>query len=349
MSSQVDDATQAAVARLEAFLATRDGGAGPLRVVDYVPITGGYSRAMSRFTVEDERGRRGYVMRADPPPGTSILDTDRTVEWTILSSLCASGSIPIPAARWFDETGDELGSPAIIIDLVDGHGLPALIAERPGDHAAFVARLADAVATVHAYDTASLPSLMDRPTDWNAYLDGCIRQWVDAEAAHAEREPFMRLVAAWLDANRPPPAPLTLVHGDFQAPNVLVEAADGRFLLIDWELTHIGDPREDLGWWSLAATSQPPDIIAADAELFFDRYRERTGLGEDVVNPATVAYFTVMSSANVFFSLIRQTSAMTREETTAMGIAYMTNAMPFMHGVWIDAMARAGGWKQGAR
>ena len=345
----LDDAARAAADRIEAFLASRDGGAGTLRVVDYVPITGGYSRAMSRFTVEDGRGRRSYVMRADPPPGTSILDTDRAVEWTILSALCGSGSIPMPAARWFDRTGEELGSPAIIIDLVDGHGLPVLIAGRPEDHTSFVASLDDTIATVHAYDTAALPAIVARPTSWDGYLTDCIRQWVDAEAVHAEREPFLRLAAAWLDANRPPPAPLTLVHGDFQAPNVLVEATDGRFLLIDWELTHIGDPREDLGWWSLAATSQPPDIIAADADAFFDRYRQRTGLSERTVNPATVAYFTVMSSANVFFSLIRQTTLMTREETTAMGIAYMTNAMPFMHGVWIDAMARAGGWTGGAR
>lgn len=348
MTEVLDEATRAAVARVEAFLTARNAERGAVTVTDYTLITGGYSRAMSRFTATDAAGQRGYVMRADPPPGTSILDTDRHVEWTILSSLCADGTIPIPTARWFDASGDELGSPAIIIDLVDGDGLPALIHGQPDDHPSFVERLADTLAAVHTYDAATLPSVVDRPAGWDAYIDGCIASWREAEAAHTEREPFMRLVAAWLDAHRPPPAPLTLVHGDFQAPNVLVERDGGRFLLIDWELTHIGDPREDLGWWTLAATSQPPDIIAGDAAAFYERYRARTGLGVDVVNEATVAWFTVMASANVFFSLIRQTTLMTREETTAMGIAYMTNAMPFMHGVWIDAMARAGGWKGGA-
>ena len=64
------------VARIEAFLSKRSD-AGAVTVHDYVPITGGYSRAMSRFYASDANGRRGYVMRADPPPGQSILDTIR--------------------------------------------------------------------------------------------------------------------------------------------------------------------------------------------------------------------------------------------------------------------------------
>lgn len=332
------------VRRLERYLATRLGEGSPVRVVELTPITGGYSRAMTRFTVEHAGGRQGFVMRADPPPGQSILDTDRAVEWAMLSCLCAEGSVPMPAARWFDPSGDELGSPAIILDQVDGEGLPALIASRPDEHGSFVQRLADVLATVHQLDTAALPDTVARPPSWDSYIDSCIAEWVDAEAAHVEHDPFMRMVAAWLDAHRPPEAPLTLVHGDFQAPNVLVERDGGRFLLIDWELTHIGDPREDLGWWTLAATSQPPDLIANDEGEFYRRYRAATGFDESVVNPATVAYFTVLASANVFFSLIRQTSSMTRGETNAMSIGYMTNAMPFMHGVWLDAMRKAGGW-----
>ena len=43
--------------------------------------------------------------------------------------------------------------------------------------------------------------------------------------------------------------PLALVHGDCQPSNVLV--ADGADpLVIDWEFAHIGDPREDIGYYS---------------------------------------------------------------------------------------------------
>ena len=110
----------------------------------------------------------------------------------------------------------------------------------------------------------------------------------------------MRVVAAWLDANRPPEAPLTLVHGDLQAPNILLQEDTGDFHLLDWELSRIGDPREDLGWWALAGKSQPPDLIDANPDAFYARYREQTGLSEEIVNPATVAYFTVLGSLAVF-------------------------------------------------
>jgi aminoglycoside phosphotransferase (APT) family kinase protein len=154
----------------------------------------------------------------------------------------------------------------------------------------------------------------------------------------------MRLVGAWLRANKPPAAPLGLVHGDFQPPNILVDRGTGAYHMVDWEIARVGDPREDLGWWVLACASQPPNIIAENEDAFFARYREVTGLSEEIINPATVAYFTVLSSAAVFFNLIKMTSSCARGETTAMQIAYMTNAMPFMHGNWIDAMRDAGGW-----
>ena len=52
--------------------------------------------------VEDADGVRGYIVRADPPPGQSILDTDRTEEWDLLNALSDSGSVPLPKPLWFD-------------------------------------------------------------------------------------------------------------------------------------------------------------------------------------------------------------------------------------------------------
>ena len=56
--------------QLEAFFQKRCPGGDSLKIAGYEPITGGYSRAMARVWVEDSDGRRGYIVRADPPPGT---------------------------------------------------------------------------------------------------------------------------------------------------------------------------------------------------------------------------------------------------------------------------------------
>ena len=79
-------------------------------------------------------------------------------------------------------------------------------------------------------------------------------------------------------------------------------------------------------------------------EAFYAKYRELTGLNEEVVNPATVAYFTVLSSGPVFFNILRMTSRLSLGENMGMSVAYMTNAMPYMHSAWIASMRVAGHW-----
>lgn len=331
--------------QLAAFIGKRWDAEGQVTIEDFAEITGGYSRYMARFTASSPSRSQGFILRADPRPGQSIIDTDRSAEWRLVNAVAAAGGVSLPEAYWFDETGDELGSPAIIFEKIEGDTLHTTI--QPGevsDHSHHAEPLAELLASIHMVETALLPEEMKRPTSWDAYIDIGIAEWAQAEADHVERDPFMRLCAAWLDANRPPEAPLTLVHGDLQAPNVMIEEGSGEFHMLDWELSRIGDPREDLGWWVLAHKSQPPDLIEGHSDAFFSRYRELTGLSEEVVNPATVGYFTVLASRSVFNSVIGQTAAMSREETTAMSVAYMTNAIPFMHSMFIDGMDRAGAW-----
>jgi hypothetical protein len=90
--------------------------------------------------------------------------------------------------------------------------------------------------------------------------------------------------------------------------------------------------------------SQPPDLIAQNQDEFYTRYRELTGLSEDVVNPATVAYFTVLSSGPVFFNILKMTTRLARGENMGMNVAYMTNAMPYMHSAWMAGMKTSGHW-----
>jgi aminoglycoside phosphotransferase (APT) family kinase protein len=330
------------VARLEAFLGMHMGTA--VTVIDYTPITGGYSRAMSRFWVDDGSTRRGFVMRADPPPGQSILDTDRTYEWTMLQAI-HRGGVRIPTPLYFDPTGEHLGSPAFISENIEGDTLHVLAnAGTVESNAQYVDRLADSIAALHTLEITQLPDALPRPTSWEQYIAECTQAWRDGEAEHAEHDPFMRTIAAWLDAYRPAPAPFALVHGDFQGPNIIVERHTGDYHYVDWELVHVGDPREDLGWWTLAMGSQPPDLIAENQDRFYARYRERTGLSEDVINPRSVAYFTVLASLPVFRNVIRMTARLGRGEPMGTTVAYMTNAIPYMHSAYVNSMKAAGHW-----
>jgi aminoglycoside phosphotransferase (APT) family kinase protein len=295
---------------------------------------------MARVWVDDGGRKRGYIVRQDPPPGQAIIDTDRATEWEVLSTLHQTGRIPMPAPLWFDPTGDELGSPGIVIDMVDGEALISATRKcDPSELPKYAHRLAEVGGALAAFPLADAPACLDVPASWDEYIDGRIQYWVEAERRHVDRDPFMRLIASYLRTHRPPPAPLGLVHGDFQIANVLI-GADANDYLVDWELTHIGDPREDLGWCMLASVTQPPDLIGADEEGFYSRYRELSGLSEEQVNPATTDYFLLLAASTVFVSVIERLAALANGETTGIPLAYMSPAVAGMHDVFMRAMKR---------
>ncbi len=328
-------------ARFEAFFRKRSEHPDSVRITDVQSITGGYSRQMTRVWVEDNGETRGYIVRQDPPPGQAIIDTDRAVEWDVVSGLHSSGKIPMPAPLWFDPNGEELGSPAIVIEMVDGDTfITATRKLDPGDLAPWAVRFAEAAGAIAAFPAEEAPGSLARPASWDDYIDARINYWVEGEQRHCDRDPFMRMIAAHLKRHRPAPVPLGLVHGDFQIGNVLCASGTGPDLLIDWELTHIGDPREDLGWCMMASVTQPPDLVGADEDAFYRRYRELSGYTEEQVNPAVIDWFTLLASATVYISVLEQLAALANGQTTGITVAYMSPAVSGMQDVFLTTLKR---------
>jgi len=88
--------------------------------------------------------------------------------------------------------------------------------------------------------------------------------------AFAEPRPALEIGLRWLAGHRPAPAADALVHGDFRTGNLMI-GADGLHGVLDWELAHRGDPRQDLGWlctkaWRFGSAS-PVGGFGARADL----------------------------------------------------------------------------------
>lgn len=91
--------------------------------------------------------------------------------------------------------------------------------------------------------------------------------------------PALELALRRLQATRPPPSGQSLVHGDFRIGNLLVDP-DGLRAVLDWELAHIGDPLEDLGWFCVRAWRFGMPGRAggfADREQLLDAYSQASG------------------------------------------------------------------------
>jgi aminoglycoside phosphotransferase (APT) family kinase protein len=109
-------------------------------------------------------------------------------------------------------------------------------------------------------------------------------------------KPVFELALRWLRDNDPgPSAEETLVHGDFRNGNLII-GADGVRAVLDWELAHLGDPMEDLGWvcvnsWRFGEIDKPVGGFGSREELFAGY--EAAGRK---VDPARVKFWEVMGT-----------------------------------------------------
>lgn len=322
-----------AMPRLLAEYLSASDGTRQATVVSYEQLIGGYSRSMARADVEWSDGtRESLVLRGDPPPGKSMMETDRDVEWALLRALDDGRAIATPAARYYDSTGEQLGTKCIVLDFVDGRSLQSHLNEIAPDagYANHRDDLVDTMSTVHSIDIDALPDSIARPQDWDSYIAALIERFRQADRDHVESVPFLRYVAAWLDANRPPPLPLRLVHSDFQPANIMVDRS-GRHMLIDWEVAHIGDPREDIGYYNVYSSALGPNLLMADPEGFLARYRQQTGFTEETVNMATLIYFSSLAAITVYSQILRGAAAMYQGLNAGLMTTYTMNALTIGH------------------
>ena len=132
--------------------------------------------------------------------------------------------------------------------------------------------LMDNLARLHRADTAGL--MLDGGGQGARIADHVRAELGIWRAMYGEAgrpDALLDLAFRWLADNMPDPdGPVVLAHGDAGPGNFLFE--HGRLTaLIDWELAHLGDPMEDLAWFSMRCVMEPvPDFAASlrDYERF---------------------------------------------------------------------------------
>jgi aminoglycoside phosphotransferase (APT) family kinase protein len=212
--------------------------AADVEIVDLTKLSAGASRFS--FAVDARVGATVHhlVVQRQRSPERVLGDVELEAR-----AMTAARRVGVPAPEVFgvDLIGAELGGPYLITARAAGETLPHRVV-RSAELAAARDRFADdcgrILAAIHSVPTSEVAPLPDiDPLEFvTAILD----------AAGAAR-PSFELALRWLTENRPEPIAPTLVHGDFRNGNLVI-AADGVAAVLDWELVHCGDPREDLGW-----------------------------------------------------------------------------------------------------
>jgi aminoglycoside phosphotransferase (APT) family kinase protein len=96
--------------------------------------------------------------------------------------------------------------------------------------------------------------------------------------------PAFELTFRWLYQRVPKSPHKVLVHGDYRIGNVIF-GPEGVRSILDWELPHLGDPMEDLGWmctraWRFGADENPVGGLG-QREDFWAAYEKASGLSVD--------------------------------------------------------------------
>jgi aminoglycoside phosphotransferase (APT) family kinase protein len=111
------------------------------------------------------------------------------------------------------------------------------------------------------------------------------------------QRPVLELAFRHLQTNAPPPRRAVLLHGDFRNGNLIVNSQSGIAAVLDWELAHLGDPAEDLGWlcvnsWRFGVPRKPVGGFGEYTELLAG-YRKAGG---EEIDLSRVRYWQAVGS-----------------------------------------------------
>jgi aminoglycoside phosphotransferase (APT) family kinase protein len=247
-------------------------------IADLHRLSGGASRETWRFTAD---GRPLILQRQRAGDQRDML-----TEAGVVGAARRSG-VPVP--ELVDARRRDDGMAFMVLEAIDGETIARKIL-RDDDFAQarsrLVADFGHALAKVHALDPATVHGL--EATDQLGY-------YADVLQSLGQPHPVLELVHNWLVDTRPRSERTCVVHGDFRLGNVIV-GPDGLRAVIDWELAHLGDPMEDLGWLCVKAWrfgSRPPVAGLGDYDELFAAYEAAGGA---VIDPVVVHWWEVLGT-----------------------------------------------------
>jgi aminoglycoside phosphotransferase (APT) family kinase protein len=237
------------------------------------------------------------------------VETHRQREFETMRAL--RGVLPVPETHWVDPEGEEFGEPALICSFCEGVArtpVEGLITTSTAgfsvrDRALLTPGFIKNLALLHTFDwTKSELASLDVPrAGSNEGVIWAINWWQRVwEEDSLEASPLITMVGQWLRENAPPIDYVCIVHADYKGGNFLFRPQTGEITaVLDWELVHLGDRHEDLGFALLPICAEMDDGGRAlvcglcTPEHFLSEYERQSGLP---IDPVRLHYYQVFSA-----------------------------------------------------
>lgn len=260
-------------------------------IADLRALPGGASQETWAFDAITPNGRIPLILRRAPPGSATPAEAIGLETEALLLEQVVRCGVPVPRVAGMLAPTDGLGE-GYVMSRLPGEANSRHIL-RDDRFAQARSRLAwqcgQALARIHALDSAQLPPL--RTSDAREEV-AYYRKRHDTVGTP---RPVFELALQWLQRRVPDNAVRhSLVHGDFRNGNIMVDE-HGLCGVLDWEIAHLGDPMEDLGWMCVNSWRYGKDLPVGGfgtREELFAGYEAAGGK----VDPARVRFWEVLGT-----------------------------------------------------
>jgi len=273
---------------LTEYLARQMPAASAVKVSGLKRISGGSSRETYAFDLEwigpgGERRSRPLIARRDPTGG--LLQTTREREFNVLRAMHRAG-LKVPEPLYLELDASVIERPFFVMARAEGRvSTAAFPATEPAELQAKVAdQFLEQLARLQALDYRALGlESLGEPRDPGEPARAQTALWRETYERDrmGEHYPIMSAAFAWLEANPVETDRVVVVHGDYRSGNYLYDDR-GINVMLDWEMAHLGDPMEDLGWASMMFWGRA-ELAGGlmEREAFYRLYERKTGYPVD--------------------------------------------------------------------
>jgi len=210
-------------------------------VSDLIPLTNGASNETWKFTYVTNNITKKMILKMGPdaPPGLALPKSQEAA----IQKAVFQAQGPAPEVLAISSDTSVLKN-AYIMELIEGESIPRKVLRDDifkdiRDSLAF--QCGEAIAQIHRVSLESLQWMKQK--DVNDELDELYSTYRKFNCPL----PVFEYTFRWMKDQDFGNSKMTLVHGDFRLGNLIFDKS-GLQSVIDWELSHIGNPMQDLGW-----------------------------------------------------------------------------------------------------
>ena len=209
------------------------------KIKQLIPLTGGASADINRIILANDDE---LIVRRTLSQEKSVMAIPKILEAKIQKVVKKNGA-PVPAIIFEFSEGEEIGE-GYVMEAIPGETIPRKILR---DKKFATAReklpfeIGKSLAKIHQTQLDDLKAL-----DQVTFSDS-LGKLFQVYLSFNQPQPVFDLAFKWLEAQKLTEYGDVLVHGDFRFGNFII-SEENLESIIDWELAHIGNPMEDLGW-----------------------------------------------------------------------------------------------------